>query len=233
MVRRVCSFVSFATVALLASSAATATTQGAAPMPGKRDLQRAGYSLAGKGRASLNRHTMEELAPTVGRLALSERPSSSSRPKASHGSTVALSALESGVLAQVNAARRSRGLRALKLSRGLSAAAAYHSRQMIQHGFFEHDSRGGGSFWKRVERFYDSGGFRSWEVGENLAYGSPDLSSAATVRMWMNSPGHRENLLSRTWREIGLGAVHVAAAGGEFGGSPVTVVTADFGIRVR
>ena len=51
--------------------------------------------------------------------------------------------------------------------------------------------------------------------------------------MWMNSPGHRDNLLSRRWREIGLGALHVESAGGEFGGGPVTVVTADFGIRVR
>jgi uncharacterized protein YkwD len=104
---------------------------------------------------------------------------------------------------------------------------------MVQHGFFEHESRNGGAFWKRVERFYTPRGFRSWEVGENLAYGSPDLSAAATVRMWMNSPGHRENLLSRSWREIGLGAVHVASGGGEFGGSPVTVITADFGHRTR
>jgi uncharacterized protein YkwD len=53
------------------------------------------------------------------------------------------------------------------------------------------------------------------------------------VRMWMHSPGHRENLLSRRWREIGLGVLHVGAAGGKFGGSPVTVVTADFGYRTR
>jgi uncharacterized protein YkwD len=51
--------------------------------------------------------------------------------------------------------------------------------------------------------------------------------------MWMNSPGHRDNLLSRRWREIGLGVLHVGAAGGEFDGSPVTVVTADFGYRIR
>ena len=107
------------------------------------------------------------------------------------------------------------------------------ARQMVQHGFFEHESRGGGAFWKRVERFYGSAGFRAWEVGENLAYGSPELRPAATVRMWMNSPGHRENVLSRKWREIGLGVLHVGAAGGEFGGSPVTVVTADFGYRNR
>ena len=180
-------------------------------MPSKRELRLAGSAFAAKAR----------------RVAAPERA------VASRGSVVALSAVETSLLAQVNSVRRSRGLRVLRISRGLSSAAAYHSRQMVQHGFFEHESRGGGPFWKRVERFYGSGGFRAWEVGENLAYGSPDLSPAATVRMWMNSPGHRENLLSRRWREIGLGVLHVGSAGGEFGGSPVTVVTADFGYRFR
>jgi uncharacterized protein YkwD len=202
-------------------------------IPGKSELQQAGYSLASNGRTSLSRRTVERLAPTVRKLALAERGNASSRAETSRGTAVALSALESGVLAQVNAVRRSHGLRVLRISPALTAAAGYHSRQMVQHGFFEHESRGGGSFWKRVERFYRSGGFRSWEVGENLAYGSPDLSAAATVRMWMNSPGHRDNLLARRWREVGLGALHVEAAGGEFGGGPVTVVTADFGTRAR
>jgi uncharacterized protein YkwD len=180
-------------------------------MPSKQELQVAGSAFAAK-------------AP---------RLVAPARSGATRRSVVALSAVETNLLAQVNSVRSTRGLRPLRISRGLSAAAAYHSRQMVQHGFFEHESRGGGAFWKRVERFYRSGGFRAWEVGENLAYGSPDLGPAATVRMWMNSPGHRENLLSRRWREIGLGVLHVGSAGGEFGGSPVTVVTADFGYRFR
>jgi uncharacterized protein YkwD len=218
VVRGSCTFVSIVVFAVLASSAA-ALPAGGAPMPSKRELQQAGSAFASKSRAGLSRRAVQSLTPT--------------QAKASRRSAVALSAVESTLLAKVNNVRRSRGLHALRLSHGLSAAAAYHSRQMVQHGFFEHESRGGGPFWKRVERFYGSGGFRAWEVGENLAYGSPDLSPAATVRMWMNSPGHRENLLSRRWREIGLGIVHVGTAGGEFGGSSVTVVTADFGYRVR
>jgi uncharacterized protein YkwD len=231
--RGVCTVVSIVVFALLASSAAAVTTEGKAPLPSKQELRIAGNALAGKGRASLDRRPLRRLGPAVRSLALAKRVNTSTRAKTSRRSSLALSALESSLLARVNSVRRSRGLRGLTLSRGLTAAAAYHSRQMVMHGFFEHESRGGGSFWKRVERFYGSGGFRSWEVGENLAYGSPDLGAAATVRMWMNSPGHRDNLLSRRWREIGLGALHVASAGGEFGGSPVTVVTADFGIRVR
>ena len=211
MGRGVCSVLSIVVFAALSSSAAAVTTDGATTMPSKYELQLAGSAFAARSRGVA--------APATG--------------TATRRSAVALSAVETSLLARVNSVRRSHGLRALSISPGLSAAAAYHSRQMVQHGFFEHESRGGGAFWKRVERFYGSGGFRAWEVGENLAYGSPDLSPAATVRMWMNSPGHRENLLSRRWREIGLGVLHVGAAGGEFGGSAVTVVTADFGYRNR
>jgi uncharacterized protein YkwD len=228
----VCTVVSIVLFALLASSAA-AVPGGNASIPSKRELTRAGATLAGQHRAGLNGRVLRRLAPTVRALTVAPRGKTTARPKGSRRSGIALSALESSLLARVNSVRRSRGLRALKISRGLTNAAAYHSRQMVQHGFFEHESRGGGAFWKRVERFYVSRGFRSWEVGENLAYGSPDLGAAATVRMWMNSPGHRQNLLSRSWREIGLGAVHVGSASGEFGGSPVTVVTADFGVRSR
>jgi uncharacterized protein YkwD len=231
--RGVCTFVSILVFAALASSAAAVPTDGNAPMPSKGELQRAGQALLGKARASFDRHSVQRLAPAARTLVRPSSGRTTSRVRSSGRSSVALSALESSLLARVNAVRQRHGLRGLKLSRGLSAAAAYHSQQMIQHGFFEHESRGGGAFWKRVERFYGSRGFRSWEVGENLAYGSPDLTANATVRMWMNSPGHRENLLSRHWREVGLGALHVAAASGEFGGSPVTVITADFGVRVR
>jgi uncharacterized protein YkwD len=231
--RGVCTVLSIVAFAALASSAAAVTRGGATPMPSTRELQLAGSAFAGKTRPRLNRGVVERLAPTIRRLALDRRVSAPARATTSRRSVVGLSAIESTLLAQVNGVRRSHGLRALTISRGLTAAAGYHSHQMVQHGFFEHESRGGGAFWKRIERFYASGGFRAWEVGENLAYGSPDLSPAATLRMWMNSPGHRENVLSRRWREIGLGVVHVGSAGGEFERSPVTVVTADFGYRAR
>jgi uncharacterized protein YkwD len=47
----------------------------------------------------------------------------------------------------------------------------------------------------------------------------------------MLSPPHRENLLSREWREIGIAAIHFSSAPGEYEGRPVTIVTADFGAR--
>jgi uncharacterized protein YkwD len=49
--------------------------------------------------------------------------------------------------------------------------------------------------------------------------------------MWLDSPPHREILLSPKWREVGLGAVKVENAPGFYLGRDVTVITADFGVR--
>jgi uncharacterized protein YkwD len=141
-----------------------------------------------------------------------------------------LRVLELDVAARINAQRGARGLRPLRVSRGLDAAAAYHSREMGSKGFFEHESMNGAPFWKRIERFYPMNR-GSWSVGENIFWESPNSSAASAVREWMGSPPHRANILAPEWREIGIGAVHLASARGAYGGRSVTIVTADFGAR--
>jgi len=148
------------------------------------------------------------------------------------GRVVTVDSLAPALLRDINAVRHSHGLKPLKLSLELSAAASFHSREMALGGFFAHESRDGSAFDKRVARFYPrKKAYGSWAVGENLVYASPDLSAAQAVNLWMHSSGHRENLLSPVWREIGLGAVHALAAPRTFGGLDVTLVTADFGAR--
>jgi uncharacterized protein YkwD len=143
----------------------------------------------------------------------------------------AADALEGGVLQQINTLRAKHGLKPLRLNVKLRAAADTHSAAMAQFGFFTHESRDGGVFWKRVERFYKPSGYTFWSVGENLLWSSGDLTPAGALELWMNSPKHRENLLTARWREIGLSAVIVPAAGGIYNGLDVTIVTADFGVR--
>jgi uncharacterized protein YkwD len=138
---------------------------------------------------------------------------------------------EAALLREINQVRRQHGLSELRASGLLAEAAEHHSRQMAARGFFDHDSPDGSAFWKRVERYYPSRGASYWSVGENLAYGSPSLSAEGAVRAWMQSPGHRANLLSSAWREIGLAAVHAESAPGVYGGRKATIVTADFGVR--
>ena len=141
------------------------------------------------------------------------------------------SALESSILAQMNAVRAKHGKAPLKLSPALSAAARSHSQSMVTKGFFSHDSANGSSFSTRVRKWYGPRGYRSWAAGENLLWRSPDIDAASAVQMWMESPPHRANLLRAGWREVGLGAIHAYAAPGAYGGLEVTVVTADFGTR--
>ena len=150
---------------------------------------------------------------------------------ATGGNRVALSPLESGVLADINAYRQSHGLVPLRVSGQLTDAARQHSLSMAARGYFSHDSADGTSFWKRVQHYYAARSFRYWAVGENLLWSSPDVDASHALQMWIDSPPHRENLLTAKWREVGLSAVHVAAAPGAFRDLDVTIVTADFGVR--
>ncbi|HEV3002144.1 MAG TPA: CAP domain-containing protein, partial [Solirubrobacteraceae bacterium] len=69
-----------------------------------------------------------------------------------------------------------------------------------------------------------------WSVGENIAWGSGTLSSpAGIVAAWMASPGHKENLLNPTYREIGIGIVPGSPRSPEMAGA--ATYTTDFGTR--
>jgi uncharacterized protein YkwD len=142
-----------------------------------------------------------------------------------------LSGLESGVLVQINTFRRNHHLPPLRLNAKLGAAARAHTVQMAQDGYFAHESVDGALFWKRIQSFYASSPWSYWSVGENLLWSSPDVTPAKALEMWLNSPEHRANLMNPRWREIGVSAVHVAAAPGVFKGLDVTIVTTDFGVR--
>jgi uncharacterized protein YkwD len=141
--------------------------------------------------------------------------------------------LGAALLAQVNAYRLAHGLGALRASPALTAAANAHSTQMGRLGYFSHDSASGASFSSRIATFYPPRGYRSWTVGENLLWASPDVGAARALRLWLGSPPHRANLLSPRWREVGLVAVHAASAPGVYGNAPTTIVTADFGTRSK
>jgi uncharacterized protein YkwD len=143
----------------------------------------------------------------------------------------ALRALQAGVLTDINAFRRSHGLRPLRLSRALTAAARQHSTEMAARGYFSHSSADGSSFDRRIARYYPAGHSRFWAVGENLLWSSPSVDASGALVMWKDSPPHRENLLGPNWREIGVSAVHVLSAPGAYVGHEVTIVTADFGVR--
>jgi uncharacterized protein YkwD len=144
---------------------------------------------------------------------------------------VALSPLERAVLVDINTLRAQHHLAKLSFNPQLTTAARVHTEQMAKDGYFAHESADGSAFWKRVQRYYASSPGRSWAVGENLLWSSPDIDSRGALRMWLASPEHRKNLLDPRWREIGVSAVHVEHAPGVFGDRDVTIVATDFGVR--
>ncbi len=146
-------------------------------------------------------------------------------------SRIALSALERGVLDDINAFRVAHHLVPLRLSLQLTDAARQHSQEMAADGYFAHSSFDGSAFWQRIQRYYASQPWPFWSVGENLLWSSPAIDAAGALQLWEHSPEHLRNLLTARWREIGVSAVHVSSARGVYHGLPVTIVTTDFGVR--
>ena len=98
---------------------------------------------------------------------------------------------------------------------------------MVASGFFSHDAPGGGA-WSTASSARATPSGAGWSIGENIAWGTGSLATAAQIqRAWMDSPGHRANILRRQFREIGIGIALGAPAGDPDGAT----YTADFGVR--
>jgi uncharacterized protein YkwD len=136
-------------------------------------------------------------------------------------------ALVRSTLCVLNAQRARHNLRPLRLNWRLSGAARRHSRSMARRRFFSHTSPGGASFVDRIRRTGYLSRVRTWYVGENIAYGSGTRSSPRSIgTAWMNSAPHRANILSRSFREIGIGLAFGTPAGRRG-----ATYTTDFGRR--
>jgi uncharacterized protein YkwD len=109
-------------------------------------------------------------------------------------------------LCMINAERTHFGLKPLRLNRRLSRAALRHATDMARRKYFSHDTLGGGTFLDRIRQTGYLHGANRWAVGENLAWATLDIAAPRGVtNMWMNSPGHRANILNSTFREVGIG----------------------------
>jgi uncharacterized protein YkwD len=156
-------------------------------------------------------------------------------PTATPGSSAKIerrASLEAAVVRELNRVRASKGLLPLRSSPSLRTAARGHSRAMLDYGFFGHESADGTSFSDRIKRYYTNRGWRTWSVGEALlASQGVEVDAAAVVEAWLESPPHKEIILSPTFHDIGIGALYAQSAPKEFAGAETVAVTADFGLR--
>lgn len=110
--------------------------------------------------------------------------------------------LETRILERINELRHAHGRPALQVDPQLRTIARDYSRAMAQHDFFSHVDPAGQDVGDRVRE----AGLCYRAVGENLAknVNMPDPVAAA-VSGWMESPGHRDNLLDAEFRQTGIG----------------------------
>lgn len=114
-----------------------------------------------------------------------------------------LSAEEQAVLNFMNQERQTAGCPALAVSPALQAAARRQSQGMSTRDYFSHTDPDGNDAIRRAR----AAGYPSSFVGENIAIGwaTPQLVMYSPDGGWMNSPGHRENILNCTYTETGVG----------------------------
>jgi uncharacterized protein YkwD len=125
------------------------------------------------------------------------------------------------IVADINIVRKEHGLVKLLPTKSLRKMAKIHDRDMLATGVVSHNGEGT-TFLGRVHRHVR---FRG--VGEAIAWSTGSVSAWTVVKMWMNSPPHRAELLNPTYQRIGVGS-----ASGQLGryGRGV-VVTADLATR--
>jgi uncharacterized protein YkwD len=114
------------------------------------------------------------------------------------------------IFGSTNGIRTKKGLGTLQRDPHLDAVAQAHAIDMAMQGYFDHHSPQGMDVFDRME---SAGCPRWWTGGENIAagYRTPQIA----MKAWMDSPGHKRNILDGNYENIGIGAYY--APGTEYG----------------
>jgi uncharacterized protein YkwD len=141
--------------------------------------------------------------------------------------SASLTAARSSTLCLLNVERRRHHLKRLRFNHKLALAGLRHARDMVQRDYFSHDAPSGQDFVDRILKTDYVPAAAAWSLGENLAWGNGSKGTPREiVRSWMRSPGHRHNILTRGFREIGIAIVAGAPVAGVGG---ATTYATEFG----
>lgn len=133
-------------------------------------------------------------------------PAPQRTPQVSQAPASLAATIEADVLADTNAEREANGLPALENDNALASIAQSHSADMLANNYFDHADRNGCAADCRL----NEAGYSWSAMGENIHMMSGyNLSPAATAQKivtdWMNSPGHRANMLNASYTHAGIG----------------------------
>jgi uncharacterized YkwD family protein len=145
---------------------------------------------------------VKKATPVTSQQPAVKQPQASQQPNQTNQSAYKLSAYEQKVVDLTNQQRVKNGLPALKVDLSLSKVAREKSSDMQKNNYFSHTSPSYGSPFDMMKKF----GITYKTAGENIAKGQ--RSPEEVVNAWMNSAGHRQNILSSNFTHIGVG--HVA-----------------------
>jgi uncharacterized protein YkwD len=142
-----------------------------------------------------------------------------------------LRSARSATLCLLNRERRKHHLHRLRFNHRLALAGLRHARDMVRNDYFSHDEPSGKDFVQRIMLTHYVPPSSRWFLGENLAWGGSRQSTPREiVRAWMASPGHRHNILTRGFREIGIALVAGAPVAGV---AHATTYANEFGVILR
>ena len=139
-----------------------------------------------------------------------------------------LARIRAAVLCLHNQIRAEHHLPRLREHRRLRKAALGHSRDMVRAQYFEHTSPTGRTMVDRILAARCVREDQGWALGENLEWGTGSLASPrGAMDASLRSPGHRANILRRSFRELGVGVVIGVPVSDAVGAT----YTVDFGVR--
>ncbi|WP_370529734.1 CAP domain-containing protein [Alkalihalobacillus sp. AL-G] len=121
------------------------------------------------------------------------------QPQTQPDGAKALSEIERQVIELTNKERQKQGLPTLKADVKLAQVAQEKSNDMQENGYFSHNSPNYGSPFQMMQEF----GVSYQSAAENIAAGQQ--SAEQVVQAWMNSPGHRRNIMNKELTHIGVG----------------------------
>src|SRR6185312_9539636 len=154
------------------------------------------------------RHAVTVLATAVAALAAPAGAQASAQTAACPGAddvptAGTLQQTAQATLCLLNDERATAGLHPLVEAQGLTQPSAAYSARMVRENFFAHVAPDGASLTDRLEAdgYIDPDG--DWTVGENIAWGQGNLATPRNIMIaWMNSPGHRANILTGEYAEV-------------------------------
>jgi uncharacterized protein YkwD len=135
----------------------------------------------------------------------------------------------------VNKERTKRGLKRLNANAELLKSSDWQANDMLEHQYFDHTRPDGPDFAERILRFGYAENSKGYAIAENIAWATATIATPAKiVSLWMHSPGHRKNILTRGYRDQAISALWSGpGVGGAYAGSggPFLIFVNQFGVR--